>query len=178
MENRDLTQLLLSTYFICHVSTFLLSKGWNNKWMGINKQIMALVFYSLNRSRPVGVVYFKLLCSGQSFQASWMDGWIRLIVGFQALMVISPTASCWCVCPVQWVWPNSHSFIVVYSFQASGCGLMAVPGIPHWAAGGLQTPLKHTLNKPAASPTTSTALALVHILWMAWTKPWVEFFFM
>ncbi len=27
----------------------------------------------------------------------WMDGWIRLIVGFQPLMVISPTAS-WCVC--------------------------------------------------------------------------------
>ncbi len=28
----------------------------------------------------------------------WMDGWIKLIVGFQPLMVISPTASCWCVC--------------------------------------------------------------------------------
>ncbi len=27
-----------------------------------------------------------------------MDGWIRLIVGFQPLMVISPTASCWRVC--------------------------------------------------------------------------------
>ncbi len=27
-----------------------------------------------------------------------MDGWIRLIVGFQSLMVISPTANCWCVC--------------------------------------------------------------------------------
>ncbi len=27
-----------------------------------------------------------------------MDGWIRLIVGFQPLMVISPTASCRCVC--------------------------------------------------------------------------------
>ncbi len=26
-----------------------------------------------------------------------MDGWIRLIVGFQPLMVISPTASWWCV---------------------------------------------------------------------------------
>ncbi len=29
---------------------------------------------------------------------SGMDGWIRLIVGFQPLMVISQTASCWCVC--------------------------------------------------------------------------------
>ncbi len=34
----------------------------------------------------------------QPWQAYWMDGWIRLIVGFQPLMVISPTASCWCVC--------------------------------------------------------------------------------
>ncbi len=32
----------------------------------------------------------------------WMDGWIRLIVGFQSLMVISPTASCWCVCTMYW----------------------------------------------------------------------------
>ncbi len=37
-----------------------------------------------------GVKFFFYFCR--------MDGWIRLIVGFQPLMVISPTASCWCLC--------------------------------------------------------------------------------
>ncbi len=48
----------------------------------------------------------RMLCS------IWMDGWIRLIVGFQPLMVISPTASCWCVCTRPAFYQAAHKEIV------------------------------------------------------------------
>ncbi len=48
-----------------------------------------------------------------------MDGWIRLIVGFQPLMVISPTASCWCVCtgPVLYYSDLRPVFIVLECYR-------------------------------------------------------------
>ncbi len=55
----------------------------------------------------------------------WMDGWIRHIVGFQPLMVISPTASCWCVCTET---PLVPGILEKWPLVTEGGEYMYIPG--------------------------------------------------